>query len=128
QVQVQVIKTGPVQALLDAAQGLVGVLEPTGQLGGDEQLVPRDPGGARGRTDRALVLVVDRSVQQAVATVQRFPDDVHARRAVELVRAETDSRVIDTVRTAEMGQRGRPGHTLKPKARNCSRPSSVILV
>jgi hypothetical protein len=67
QVQVEVVEAEPLQRLLEGSLGavLAAVLDP--QLGGDEQLVPRDAAGGDGPADGLLVLVCLGGVEVAVA-------------------------------------------------------------
>jgi hypothetical protein len=67
EVQVEVVEAEPGQGLLGAGDGFVESVVTAGDLRGDEQLLAVD-GGVRDRlADFALVLVVDRRVEQAVA-------------------------------------------------------------
>jgi hypothetical protein len=67
QVQVEVVEPEPGQRLLEGSLGavLAAVLDP--QLGGDEQLLPRDAAGGDGPADGLLVLVALGGVEVAVA-------------------------------------------------------------
>jgi hypothetical protein len=74
QVQVEVVEAEPGQRLGEGSLGavLAAVLDP--QLGGDEQLVPRDAAGGDGPADGLLVVVGLGGVEVAVADREGVAD------------------------------------------------------
>ena len=74
QIQVEVVEAEPLQRLLEGSLGavLAALLDP--QLGGDEQLVPRDAAVADGPADGLFVAVRLRGVEVAVADGEGIGD------------------------------------------------------
>ena len=74
QVEVDVVEAEPAAALLEGLQGRVVALLRVPELGGDEDLLARDPGGGDRGADAGLVAVGGGGVDVAVAGRQRLLD------------------------------------------------------
>src|SRR5699024_10333545 len=93
EMEVEVVEAESGQRFLGAGDRLVEAVVTAGDLRGDEELLTVD-GGVRDRlADFALVLVVDRRIEQAVADgVDGVHDRVDALGTVHRIDAETELR------------------------------------
>jgi hypothetical protein len=73
EIEIDVIEPQPGEAGVERAPGAVETLVVVPQLGGDEDLGPRQAAGAHRVADVALVAVVLGGVDVAIADAQRFP-------------------------------------------------------
>jgi hypothetical protein len=97
QVQVEVVEAETGQRLLEGSLGavLAAVLDP--QLGGDEQLVPRDAAVGDGPADGLFVAVRLRGVEVAVAGGEGIGDGLLGLVGGDLEDAEPEDRHLDAV-------------------------------
>jgi hypothetical protein len=97
QVQIQVVEAEPGQRLGEGSLGavLAAVLDP--QLGGDEQLVPRDAAGGDGPADGLLVVVGLGGVEVAVADGEGVADRLGGLVGRDLEDPEPQDRQLDAV-------------------------------
>ena len=72
QVEVDMVEAEPLQALVEGGQGRVVPLLGVPELGGDEDLLARQPGGGESRAYSGLVAVGGGGVDMAIAARQRF--------------------------------------------------------
>ena len=89
QIQVEIIESEPAQAFLDADAGLVVLVEASGQLRGDDDVVTRHRCHANRFADRALVLIVHCGVEQSVTVLQGRGNGLRAGESAYLVGAES---------------------------------------
>ena len=112
QVQVEVVEAESLQRLLEGPLGavLAAVLDP--QLGGDEQLVPRDAAVPDGPADGLFVPVRLRGVEVAVADGEGVGDGLLGLVGGDRVDAEPEDRHLDAVVEGDVAVLG--GHGVWP--------------
>ena len=105
QVQVEGVEAKAGQRLGEGSLGpvLAAVLDP--QLGGDNQLLPRDAAGGDGPADGRLVLVGLGGVEVAVADGEGVGDGPLGLVGRDLVDTEPQDRHLDTVVEGDMAAR-----------------------
>jgi hypothetical protein len=74
QEEVDLVETQPVEGLPEGAPRIVGTVEAVVELGGDPELLARDPGGLDRRADTFLVAVHLRRVDVPVARLEGLLD------------------------------------------------------
>ena len=82
----------PLQALIDRALEIAGGEPVEPDLGGEKDILALDPRGAHAGADLALVAVILRSVEVAIAEMQRRLDQLDAQIFLQRHGAETDDR------------------------------------